>query len=367
MNTQRLNKLIELMKTNNFNAIVLNPGYSLRYLTNLDFHLMERPTVLIIKSDGKHVLILPQLEVSRAEKSFEKENLFSYGDNPSSWSDVFFKASAFLNLGKSNIGVESTRLRFLELDFLKNAFQDSQFLSADSVFSNFRIQKDEIEIANMKKAADIAQKALLDTLDEPVVGKTEKEIASKLTINLLKNGSGEIPFSPIVAAGVNSADPHATPSDHVIQPGELLLFDWGASYEGYTSDITRTFAIGEVEPIFYKISEIVKNANQEAIHSTKPNIPAGSVDDAARKVINQTGYGEFFNHRTGHGLGMEAHESPYIYSENTLLLKPGMTFTIEPGIYLSGKGGVRIEDNVVITQTGAVSLTDLPRELLTIR
>ncbi len=367
MHSQRFSNLITLMASHNLDAIALNPGFSMRYLTNLDFHLMERPTVLLIKKDGKTAFVLPKLESTRAERSFAKEQLFTYGDNPATWMEAFKSAGEYLQMGKSVVGVESTRLRFLEFSFLKTSMPESEIISADGVFANFRIIKEESEIRFMKKAAQIAQKALIDTLITPVIGKSEKELASLLIINLLKNGSGELPFQPIVASGANSADPHATPSDHVIQPGELLLFDWGASYEGYASDITRTFAVEDVDPIFFNIAEIVMRANQKGFKTAMPGVTASSIDDATREVISHSGYGEYFFHRTGHGLGMEGHETPYIFSENSVVLRPGMVFTIEPGIYLSGKGGVRIEDDVVITENGAESLTDLPRELQTIR
>ncbi len=367
MDSQRFSNLINLMASQNLDAIALNPGYSMKYLTNLDFHLMERPTVLLIKKDGKTAFVLPKLESTRAERSFAKEQLFTYGDNPATWNEAFKSAGDYLQIGKSVIGVESTRLRFLEFNFLQNSLPESEIISADEVFANFRIIKDQSEIRNMKKAAQIAQRALLDTLLEPVIGKSEQDLASLLTINLLKNGSSELPFQPIVASGTNSADPHATPSDHIIQAGELLLFDWGASFEGYASDITRTFAVGEVDPIFYEIADIVMRANRKGFKKAMPGEKSGSIDDATREVISQSGYGEYFFHRTGHGLGMEGHETPYIFSENSVILRPGMVFTIEPGIYLSGKGGVRIEDDVVITENGAESLTDMPRELRTIR
>ncbi len=366
MHSQRLEKLIDLMTIQNLDVIALNPGYSMRYLTGLDFHLMERPTVLLIRNDGKMAFVLPKLEASRAQKTFPIEHLFTYGDNPETWHTAFFSAAEHLKLEKSKVGVESIRFRFLELNFLKNSVLESEIIAADEVFANFRIIKDQSEIRFMKKAAEIAQNALIDTLQETVLGKSERELASLLTINLLKNGSGELPFQPIVASGANSADPHATPSDHVVQQGELLLVDWGASFEGYASDITRTFAVGEVDPIFNTIAEIVKQANCRGVNAGKTGVTAGSIDDATREVIAQTGYGEFFFHRTGHGLGMESHETPYIYSENSLILEPGMVFTVEPGIYLAGKGGVRIEDDVVITESGAESLTDMPRELTTL-
>ena len=363
MNKERFGRLLDLMHKENLDAIVLNPGFSFKYLANLEFHLMERPTILVITKNGESQLILPELEASRALKEFSEEEIFTYSDNPALWSDFFKQTITKLNLGKCSIGVEANRFRFLELELIQNSLPDCKIVSANSVFSNFRIIKNSTEIEYMREAALIAQNALIETLKQPVVGMTEINLASLLTINLLKHGSGELPFSPIIAAGPNSADPHATPSDHVISTGELLLFDWGASYKGYASDITRTFAVGTVDPMFYEIAKLVGDANKQGRLTSKPGVTAGSIDDATRAIITNAGFGEYFNHRTGHGLGMDAHESPYIFSENQQILEPGMVFTIEPGVYLPGKGGVRIEDDVVITDTGSRSLTDLPRDL----
>jgi Xaa-Pro dipeptidase len=185
-----------------------------------------------------------------------------------------------------------------------------------------------------------------------------------LTIQLLRHGSEpEFPFSPIVQSGPNSANPHATPSDRKLEWGDLLVIDWGARYDGYISDITRTFTIGGVDDQLAHIAQVVLDANCAARSAARPGISAANVDQAARDVIKASGYGDFFIHRTGHGIGMEGHEAPYIRAGNEMVLKPDMTFTIEPGIYLPGRGGVRIEDDVLISESGLESLTDLPRKL----
>ncbi|HSM24442.1 MAG TPA: Xaa-Pro peptidase family protein [Anaerolineaceae bacterium] len=363
MNKERLEKLNKLMERDQLDAVVLNPGFSFRYLTNLDFHLMERPIILLIPKNKSPHIILPALEVSRASKYFSEDQIHAYSDNPSTWSSFFQKILEEQKLVNCKIGVEAIRLRFLEYKLLNESLPTCNIVSADTLFSDFRIIKDQSEISSMMKAVQIAQNALTKTLEEPVIGKTEKELAAQLTINLLMQGSGEFPFPPIVAAGKNSADPHATPSDHIVRSGELLLFDWGASYEGYASDITRTFAVGDVDPIFYDIAKIVEEANIQGRTASKPGVTAGSIDKATRDIISKSGYAQYFTHRTGHGLGMDAHESPFIFTENEQLVEPGMVFTIEPGVYLPGKGGVRIEDNVVVTEDGALTLTDMPRNL----
>ncbi len=185
-----------------------------------------------------------------------------------------------------------------------------------------------------------------------------------LTIELLRAGSApEMPFSPIVSGGPHSADPHAEPSDRPLQSGDMLVIDWGAAYNGYISDLTRSFAIDQISPEFEKIGKTVMEANLAATMIIRPGISAGEADEAARKVIRQAGYGDFFTHRLGHGIGREPHESPYIFNANKQNLKTGMTFTIEPGVYLAQQGGVRIEDNVVVTAQGVEVLSSLPREV----
>jgi Xaa-Pro dipeptidase len=166
-----------------------------------------------------------------------------------------------------------------------------------------------------------------------------------------------------VSAGPNSANAHASPSDRSIGRGDLLVIDWGASSDGYISDLTRTFAIGMPDPELGKIAEIVHAANVAGRDAGRPGVPCANVDRAARSVIEKAGYGDYFTHRTGHGIGMEAHEEPYMRGDNMHMLYPGMAYTVEPGIYLPGRGGVRIEDDVVVTKTGVEVLSDLPREL----
>jgi Xaa-Pro dipeptidase len=224
--------------------------------------------------------------------------------------------------------------------------------------------KDAEEIAAMRKAVEIAQQALLATLPQVRAGVTERQIAAELTQQMLRAGSdAELEGTPIVSGGPNSANPHATPSERPLQHGDLLVIDWGATYNGYLSDLTRTFAIGDVDEEFAHVAQIVLQANAAGRAAGGPGIPASRVDAAARSVIEQAGYGLYFTHRTGHGIGLEVHEAPYMRAGNELTLKPGMSYTVEPGIYLPGRGGVRIEDDVIVTPHSAESLSDLPREL----
>lgn len=367
MHKERLVKLGHLMEKFGLEGMALNPGPTLIYLTGLHFHLMERPTVLLVSHTGSSAMVLPVLEKGKLPPESETFKAFPFGDDPATWSAVFEQAGDWINLQSGQIGVDPTRLRFLELSFLESALSGVRFVDASQALAALRMQKEPEEISRMKKAAQIAQTGLLEMLKTLRRGMTEKQIANELIVQLLKAGSdSEIPFAPIVALGENSANPHAVPTDRELRSGDLLLVDWGAAFDGYFSDITRTFTFGEVDPELIEIGNIVLQANQAAQNVGKPGITAGAIDRAARAVIDGAGYGAAFTHRTGHGLGMEAHEPPYIYSENGLILAPGMTFTIEPGIYLPGRGGVRIEDDVVITETGLESLTDMPRRVMPI-
>lgn len=364
MTDQRIDHIFSLMEEFKLDAVVLNPGSSLTYVTGLEFHLMERPTVLVIKKGADPILILPELEIGKLSSS--RLTLFpvTFQDDPSLWQKAFDDAVERCGLNNSIIGVESTKLRFLELQLLQKAAPQARFVDAQSLFSGLRLQKDNDEIACMQKAVEIAQNALWATLPMIKIGVTEREIASELVVNMLRKGNDPaLPFAPIVSGGPNSANPHATPSERKLCIGDLLVIDWGAAYNGYFSDLTRTFAIGMVDDELAAIHRAVLAANEAGRMAGKPGISAGKVDDAARAQIDEAGYGKFFTHRTGHGLGMEEHEAPYIFAANDLVLDVGMVYTVEPGIYLPGRGGVRIEDDVVVTADGSRSLSDFPREL----
>ena len=361
----RLNRLTALMASAGLDAIALNPGPSLTYLTGLHFHLMERPTVLLFAPPKSPVIILPGLESAKLNSASIPLEAIPFTDNPANWQHAFVKAVDCLHLEKSTIGVEPTRFRYLELHYLENAAPEAQFTSAEAALTPLRLCKDKDEISAMQNAARIAEEALQKTLPLVKPGLSERQLASELVLNLLRSGSdSELPFAPIVASGPNSANPHAAPSDRVLTPGDLVLFDWGATCAGYRSDITRTFALGEPEQELRAVYEVVKQANMAGRQAGRPRIPAGDIDKAARQVIEQAGYGQYFTHRTGHGLGMEGHEAPYMFAENDLILEDGMVYTVEPGIYLPGLGGVRIEDDVVVTPDGSLSLTSLPRDLV---
>ena len=360
----RFDKLNASLQNSDLDAVILNPGPTLTYLSGLQFHLMERPVVLLHAKDQDPAIVLPELELQKVVDLPYKLQVFAYPEKPSEWDNAFRKAVQALGLDGKRIGVEPRQLRLLEFRHVKNGAPEADYPDASDVLSGLRLRKDKAEVDTMRKAVKIAQDALEATIPFIKIGMTEHEISSELVVQLLKQGSNpEMPFSPIVSAGPNSANPHASPTERKLQAGDLLVVDWGAAYDGYISDLTRTFAMGEVDEEYSKIHKIVQEANAAGRAAGGPGVPCANVDKAARDVIEKAGYGQYFTHRTGHGIGMEGHEEPYMRGDNMQLLKAGMAYTVEPGIYLPGRNGVRIEDNVVVTENGVDVLSDMPREI----
>ncbi|MFV0436947.1 MAG: M24 family metallopeptidase [Desulfopila sp.] len=363
MDQSRLHRLYDAIEKSGLTGIVLNAGPSLTYLTGLHFHLMERPVVLVVACGQSPILVLPELEKPQLEFLPFEVNSYGYGDDPRSWPGVFHDALAGCGLDNARLGVEPQQLRLLELHCLQGAVQ-AEYVDGSEVLAHLRARKDDNELACIKRAVTIAENALEATLPMMRIGVTEKAIAGELFVQLIRHGSDPaLPFFPIVAAGPNSTNPHATPSGRPLASGDLLIIDWGAGYHGYMSDLTRTFAVGAIDARAREIHETVQRANAAGRKTGAAGDACAEVDRAARWVIEDAGYGGCFTHRTGHGLGMECHEHPYIHGQNDEPLAAGNVYTVEPGIYFDGIYGVRIEDDVVMTATGPQSLSTMSRNI----
>ncbi len=365
----RLQTLTQSLPSSSLDGMVLNPGPSQAYLLGVHFFLFERPIVLLIAAGRPPALVLPALEVTKATPlaAALALELFPYQDNPATWPAAFQRACRFLGWEQKaplRLGVEVDRLRLLEARFLEAALPQAQLVDNNPVMA-MRMIKDADEIDRMRKAVAIAEAGLSAALPLIKIGMTERELSAEIGLQTGRAGS-EIPGNPMVAAGPNAANPHASVSDQPLQAGDLLVIDFGAGSGGYFADLTRTFAVGEPPAEWARIHQVTLEANAAGRAAAKPGIPAGEVDRAARAVIETAGYGPYFTHRTGHGLGSEPHEEPYIYAENPRLLEPGMVFTVEPGIYLPNRAGARVEDDVVITETGAESLSSMERGLVVV-
>ncbi|HHS97855.1 MAG TPA: aminopeptidase P family protein [Chloroflexi bacterium] len=363
MTVERLQRLQERAVRDGLDCIALVPGANLLYLTGLSFHLSERPVLAFFPVDAPPAILLPALEMPKLETALCALDPFPYTDEEGP-ALAFHQASVTLELAEARIGVEGLRMRLMEARYLERYAPGCELVPADDLLSDLRACKDAREVAQMRRAVEVVEAALRATLDQVEVGMTEREVAGLLTVEILHAGGEGLPFEPIVVAGPNAASPHARPSDRPIRAGETIVIDCGAVVGGYASDITRTVVLGGLPGEMERVYEVVREANAAGRRKAGPGVPAEAVDQAAREVIEAAGYGEFFVHRTGHGLGLEVHEPPYIVAGNPEPLRPGMTFTVEPGIYLPGQGGVRIEDDVLITPTGAESLTTFPRDLI---
>lgn len=240
----------------------------------------------------------------------------------------------------------------------------AQLKGASALMRELRTVKDADEIERLTCAQRIAEKALEETLPMIKPGVTEKEVASYLVYRILANGAEDVSFDPIVVSGENGAMPHGVPSDKKIRSGEFVTIDYGALKDGYCSDTTRTFAVGEVTDEMRKVYNTVLEAQCAAIAATKAGVLASEIDLTARRIIEQAGYGEYFGHGYGHGVGVEIHEAPSVSFRNETPLPAYCATSAEPGIYLPGKFGVRIEDVVIPTEDGCINLTKLPKELI---
>ncbi|MEM7348778.1 MAG: Xaa-Pro peptidase family protein [Chloroflexota bacterium] len=363
----RVKRLQTLMVNKNLDYTVIMPGPNMHYFTDLDFHLSERPILALFPQKGEPALIVPGFESFKATEGANALpwQLFTWSDETGP--ELAFAACAeALQLSGKQVGAETLGLRLKEYQLLTTHAPTIDIVSADSLIATMRQIKDAEEIARMRRAVVMAEETLAEVLPKIKVGMTEKAVAAELMVALLKAGSGPLPFEPLVQTGATGATPHAHSSDRQLAEGDLLIIDFGATFKGYASDITRTFAVGEISERAKEVYNLVKQANAAGRQAAKPSITCQAIDRATRTVIDEGDHGEYFIHRTGHGLGLEAHEPPFIVEGDKTILEPGMTFTVEPGIYMQGVGGVRIEDDVVITDTGVESLTTFSRDLITV-
>jgi len=267
-------------------------------------------------------------------------------------------------LGVRRLGFEASHLSVADWDALKRELSSRELVAADGHVEALRCVKDDAEILEIREAIDQAQRAFLKLRGELAAGESEKTVADRLEARLREFGAVGSSFPPIVAVGRRAALPHARPTAETrIGDDDFVLFDWGADGRGYKSDLTRMVVTGKVTPEFAKVYRIVLTAQERAIAAIRPGAKAQDIDAEARSYIDQAGFGRFFEHGLGHGIGLEIHEGPRLRKESSTILEPGMVVTVEPGIYLPEWGGVRIEDDVLVTPDGREVLSSLPKSL----
>lgn len=268
-------------------------------------------------------------------------------------------------LGLKKVLVDTARTKYSSVLKFNEAFKEVSIIGSESILQKLRVVKDDTEISKIEKANEIAKKSFKEFLPEIKEGITEKELVWKLEKIMRENGAEKISFDTIVASGENGAKPHAKPSDKKIAKGELITIDFGCYFDGYASDITRTVALGEVSGKLRDIYEVVMVSQGMGLATAKAGISGFEIDKICRDYLSGKGYGEYFLHGTGHGLGMEVHELPYVSAGNKESLPENSVITVEPGIYIEGVGGVRIEDDVVLKKGGNINLSgELSRDLI---
>jgi D-alanyl-D-alanine dipeptidase len=354
----RLRAAEERLREGGADALVVAPSSDLLYLAGYAPMPMERPTALVVTPGARPTLIVPTLErpLALGCPAGGSLEIVDWGDDTDPYPVI---AARLPSAGSVAIG---DRIWGVHVLALQARAPGLRWRSAREILGPMRARKDEQELDALRRAAAGADAALADVLAGRLTGRSEIDVARTLRASLVEHGHTQAGFT-IVASGPNSASPHHEPTDRVLAPGDAVVLDFGGTVDGYHSDLTRTIVVGEAPEELGSVHDIVRGAQTAAIEVVRPGIEIREVDRAARRVIEATGYGDRFIHRTGHGIGLELHEPPYASEADETTLEPGMTFSVEPGIYLDGRFGVRIEDIVTVTDDGVEVLNGSAREL----
>lgn len=337
-------------------VLLVSTGADLPYFTGYRATPLERLTMLVQPADGPATLVVPGLEAPRVAPRPEAFTLRPWEETED---PVEVVAGLCGSPGRVAVG-DSTWSVFLLA--LQARFPQAAFVPASALTGELRMRKGPEEIGLLRQAGAAVDR-VVDRLDRhPFAGKTERRLSAEIAAMTVEEGHEVCTFS-IVASGPNGASPHHEAGDRVIGEGDAIVVDFGGRRADYCSDITRTFFVGEPPARFLDVYAAVRAAQEAAVEAAAPGVPAEEVDRVARRVISAAGYGPLFVHRTGHGIGLEEHEHPYVVEGNSALLEEGMAFSVEPGVYVPGHFGVRIEDVVVVTPDGAERLNRSSRDL----
>ncbi|GAA0331403.1 Xaa-Pro peptidase family protein [Oceanobacillus sp. FSL W7-1293] len=349
----KLDRLREKLEENKADAIIIDSPYNRRYLTNFT----GTAGTALITSD-KALFIT---DFRYTEQAAEQAAAFEIIEHKQGMIQEI--ANQIDKLGVKRLAFEKNYTTYSQFETYQNQFSQ-ELIPVEGIVEALRMIKTPDELEIMKKAAKIADDAFahIQSFIEP--GVKEIDISNELEFFMRRQGATSSSFDTIVASGLRSALPHGVASDKKIEEGELVTLDFGALYEGYCSDITRTVAVGEISAALREIYDIVLEANLRGVKGTKAGMSGKEADALTRDYITEKGYGERFGHSTGHAVGMEVHESPGLSTRSEAILEPGMVVTVEPGIYVPGVGGCRIEDDIVITKDGNERLTFAPKELI---
>lgn len=355
----KISQLTKALEQEQVYATVLSDPVSINYLTGYLADPHERHMYLFVFADKSPLLFLPALDVARAELTVDFP-VVGYQDSENPWEKI---KAVLSKTDYPQVAVEFDNLNVSKYKGLQTVFS-GDFVNLTPALQQMRLIKSADEIDKMLVAGKYADMAVQVGFDNISLDVTETDIIAQIEFEMKKQGINKMSFDTMVLTGNNAANPHGIPGTNKIENNALLLFDLGVETLGYTSDMTRTVAVGKPDQFKTDIYNICLEAQLTAQDFIKPGVTASEVDAAARKVIEKAGYGEYFNHRLGHGLGMDVHEFPSIMAGNDMEIQEGMCFSVEPGIYIPGKVGVRIEDCGYVTKTGFEVFTKTPKELL---
>jgi Xaa-Pro aminopeptidase len=355
---ERLEQIKAAVGASGLDAVLLTPGPDLRYATGYDAHLLERLTCLVIAADGEPVLIMPRLELAAARAAISQPlEMLPWNETE----DPFALVAARLGDART-VGLSDRMWAMFTLRF-RDALPGARQVLASAVLSDLRMRKSPAEVDALREAGLAIDRVHAQVPGWLKPGESERAVGSRIANAILAEGHATVDFT-IVASGPNAASPHHELSDRILQAGDVVVVDIGGTMpSGYCSDSTRTYALGSAPADFLAYYPVLQQAQEAACQAVRPGVTCEAVDAAARSLIAAAGYGEQFIHRTGHGIGLETHEDPYIVSGNTRELEPGMAFSVEPGIY-PGPHGARIEDIVVCTKDGVERLNNRPHDLV---
>jgi Xaa-Pro dipeptidase len=349
------------MKADQLDAMLIVPSEELRLMIGIKPLRCERFQGLFIKSDGDYFYFCNLLSGDEVQEALGDEKVYTWFDNDN-FTEILKDLMASQGLIGKTVGVNATARAF-NIKRIEEAMEVT-FVDGKGIIEQLNMIKSSEELQGLRVASKLADEVMKEAISFIRPGMSEKQIVDKIEESFISRGC--LPDFALVASGPNSALPHYTGTDRIILEKDIVLMDIGAKFNGFSSDITRTVFVGEPSEKMKEVYELVYRANLEGEWSSKIGIPVKEIDRAAREVIVSGGYGQFFTTRLGHGIGYSTHEEPYINQLNDKILAPGMAFTIEPGIYLRDQFGIRIEDTVIMTETGLEILNHVRKTVIVV-
>ncbi|MCD7036118.1 Xaa-Pro peptidase family protein [Metabacillus sp. GX 13764] len=363
MREARMEKVKNWLSEKNIDAAFIHSTENVFYLTGFYTDPHERLMGLFVFKEGEPFFICPGMETGQAREAGWNGELIGYGDHEDPFQYIKNAADKRIGGKAAKLAAESELLSYSRAEQLIKTVQSEGLHPIEELLNEIRLVKDEKEIEILEKAAELADFGVQAGVNALKEGVTEMDVLAEIEYQLKRKGVSQMSFSTMVLFGKKSGQPHGNPGLDTLKKGDLVLFDLGVVLDGYCSDITRTVAFQSADEKQKEIYQTCLEANLAALEASKPGTRIGDLDLAARKVIEDAGYGENFPHRLGHGLGISVHEYPSMAYTNNGVLKEGMVYTVEPGIYVPEIGGVRIEDDVLVTKDGCRTLTKFPKEL----